>query len=332
MSDFDARLPVRGTALDLTVEVANSAGTTIDPAKDQTVAALQVSQGSSTTGQNGTLTLGAVTTAAPAYTNGQSSPLSLTTGGALRIDNASWIGSTAPTVGQKTMANSLPVTIASDQTALAVSQSGTWNINNISGTISLPTGASTSALQTSGNASLSSIDTKTPALGQATMAASSPVVIASNQSTLPENLAQIAGTTTDVNTGNASAGTLRVVIASNQPAIPVDIGGGVVDIVQYNTASSVASNAANTHTYTPGATFNLEDIWASASGQMKIEVQWGTTGSETTKFVGFTSKGDQRCHFSLSHPVTITTAMSIKVIRTNMDNQAMDVYSTIVGH
>lgn len=45
---------------------------------------------------------------------------------------------------------------------VAATQSGTWNINNVSGTISLPTGASTSALQTTGNTSLSSIDTKIP--------------------------------------------------------------------------------------------------------------------------------------------------------------------------
>lgn len=41
----------------------------------------------------------------------------------------------------------------------------------------LPTGASTSAAQTTGNASLSSIDTKTPALGQALAAAAVPVVL-----------------------------------------------------------------------------------------------------------------------------------------------------------
>jgi hypothetical protein len=49
----------------------------------------------------------------------------------------------------------------------------------------LPTGASTSALQTTMNTSIASIDTKTPSLGQAAMAASTPVVIASNQSALP---------------------------------------------------------------------------------------------------------------------------------------------------
>jgi hypothetical protein len=45
-------------------------------------------------------------------------------------------------------------------TTFGAAQSGTWNVTNISGTVSLPTGAATSTLQTAGNASLTSIDTK----------------------------------------------------------------------------------------------------------------------------------------------------------------------------
>lgn len=67
--------------------------------------------------------------------------------------------------GQATMANSLPVTVASNQSAIPVS--GTITANAGSGTMAvsaaslpLPTGASTAALQTTGNSSLSSIDTK----------------------------------------------------------------------------------------------------------------------------------------------------------------------------
>lgn len=41
--------------------------------------------------------------------------------------------------------------------AISAAQSGTWNITNVSGTISLPTGASTEAAQTTGNASLATI-------------------------------------------------------------------------------------------------------------------------------------------------------------------------------
>jgi hypothetical protein len=39
-------------------------------------------------------------------------------GGRLDVNTGSWLGSTAPTVGQKTMAGSLPVTLASDQAGL----------------------------------------------------------------------------------------------------------------------------------------------------------------------------------------------------------------------
>lgn len=86
---------------------------------------------------------------------------------------------------------------------VAATQSGTWNINNISGTVSLPTGAATSALQTTGNASLSSIDSKIPALGQALSANSVPVVIASDQVfTIPTyeaaNNVTLAANSTDV--------------------------------------------------------------------------------------------------------------------------------------
>lgn len=62
-------------------------------------------------------------------------------------------------LGVKTAASSLSVAPASDST-FPVTQSGIWNITNVSGTISLPTGASTSALQATGNTSLSSIDSK----------------------------------------------------------------------------------------------------------------------------------------------------------------------------
>lgn len=57
----------------------------------------------------------------------------------------------------------------------------------------LPTGASTSALQTTGNTSLSSIDTKTPALGQALAAASTPVVLTAAQVTTLTPPAAITG-------------------------------------------------------------------------------------------------------------------------------------------
>lgn len=76
--------------------------------------------------------------------------------------NLTEVGGVAISLGQTTMTASLPVTIASNQSAVPVSQSGTWNINNISGTISLPTGAATLAEQQTQSSTLSTINGKIP--------------------------------------------------------------------------------------------------------------------------------------------------------------------------
>lgn len=66
--------------------------------------------------------------------------------------------------GQQTMANSAPVVLASDQTAIPASQSGTWNVTNVSGTVSLPTGASTLAEQQSQTTHLATVAGDTTAI------------------------------------------------------------------------------------------------------------------------------------------------------------------------
>lgn len=100
---------------------------------------------------SGTISVGAVTVnngAGAAAVNIQDGGNSITIDGSVTI-------AALPNEGQQTMANSISVAIASDQSALPISisgtiaatQSGTWNINNVSGTISLPTGAATAANQ-----------------------------------------------------------------------------------------------------------------------------------------------------------------------------------------
>ena len=135
-------------------------------------------------------------------------PVSLTANGSL-VSTAAPLPTTLSnlnTNGQKTMANSSPVVISSDQSSLPVlaTQAGTWNITNITGTVSLPTGASTAALQSSvqsaagtasgtaltvqGNASGVPLPTTLQNLnsnGQKTSANSSPVVLPSDQSPIP---------------------------------------------------------------------------------------------------------------------------------------------------
>ena len=75
------------------------------------------------TGLIGTLSVLA-NASSPAWTEGNLVTLSSNLSGALRIDNSSWLGSMSPTVGQKVMASSLPVVIASDQANLTASVVG----------------------------------------------------------------------------------------------------------------------------------------------------------------------------------------------------------------
>lgn len=210
---------------------------------------------------------GSVTTAAPTYTTGQLSALSLTTAGALRVDGSGVTQPVSGTFFQATQPVSIAATVAVSgpltdtqlrATAVPVSaaQSGTWNITNISGTISLPTGAATSALQTTGNSSLSSIDTKTLAAGQATMAASSPVVIASNQSAIPV-------------TGTFFQATQPVSIAAS-----VAVTGPLTDTQLRATAVPVSGTVAATQS----GTWNITNI----SGTVSLPTGAATSANQTT--------------------------------------------------
>lgn len=49
-------------------------------------------------------------------------------GGRLTTNVGAWLGATTPTVGQKAMTASIPVAIASDQSAIPATQSGTWTV------------------------------------------------------------------------------------------------------------------------------------------------------------------------------------------------------------
>ena len=180
--------------------------------------------------------------------------VNVTAGNALVVDNSA--------VTQPVSASSLPLptgaATAAKQPALGTAGTPSSDVLTVQGATSmtalktdgsattqpvsaaslpLPTGAATSAAQTTGNSSLSSIDGKTPALGQALAAASVPVVLpAATITTLTppaaitnyanETGGNLAAIKTDVDKipsqGQAlMAASTPVVIASNQSAVPV---------------------------------------------------------------------------------------------------------------
>ena len=225
---------------------------------ESSLAKLTLLQSSTTSGQSGSLHMGAVTTAAPSYTTGQTNPLSLTLAGAMRVDASattqpivgtvtSNIGTTnglaldtsvnsllkpASTLAAVTTLGSITNTVVvkadtlSNQTsAFKVDGSAvTQPISAVS--LPLPAGASTSVLQTSGNSSLTSIDGKTPALGQALAAGSVPAVLPATQmTTLSATQGPVTGGTAAANSGLAGGvytNTLPILLPGQQAALQLN--------------------------------------------------------------------------------------------------------------
>lgn len=108
------------------------------------------------------------------------------------------------------------------------------------------------------------------------------------------------------------------------------------EIVDYDTASAIAKDATDNHDYTvtAGKTLLIDELWASASGKMKIEVQFETaaaSGVFNTKWVAFNSTSDPNIRIPSEKIGKQVAGAIVRIIRTNLDNQAQDLYSTIVG-
>lgn len=119
------RVDGSGTTQPISGTITANIGTSGSLALDTSIAKLNIAQSTALGSNTQVMIGGSVTTSAPTYTTGNINPLSLTTTGDLRVDNSSWFGSTAPTVGSKTSANSIPVVIASDQGSITVNASAT---------------------------------------------------------------------------------------------------------------------------------------------------------------------------------------------------------------
>lgn len=156
-------------------------------------------------------------------------------------------------------------------------------------------------------------------LGQKVSASSVPVVIASDQSSL--NVAPTVG-------GSA--------VSPTNP-FPVYIQDGGTSINNYNTSAAIAAAGTSNHDYTvtTAKTLHLSQIHAAASGKLKIECQVETgvaSGTFNSIFVGFNSTSNPSIDIPLSAEIDVAAGVRVRVIRTNLDLAAQDVYSTISGH
>lgn len=119
--------------------------------------------------------------------------------------------------------------------------------------------------------------------------------------------------------------------------MPVYITSGLVsgsEVNDYDTTASVAASGSDNHDYTvANTTFLLKQITGAASGKMKIELQVGPLASLVTKGVWFVSTANPNWAITFAQPIEVPVASTgtVRIIRTNLESSAMDVYSTIIG-
>lgn len=117
---------------------------------------------------------------------------------------------------------------------------------------------------------------------------------------------------------------------SNANPVPVYIEENAgTEVVDYQSSSSIAKDASTNHDYTVsgGATFVGEELWASGSGKMKVEVL--VNGSNV--FVAFNSTANPNVRIPLDKVVKANATEVVRITLTNRDNQPQDLYSTLTG-
>lgn len=350
MSDYNSSLPIRTEANgDAAVKVVDGTTTSQTLGVDSS-GRVTVNQGAAGTAAggwfakitDGTNTAGVLSTGEQKVSVTQALPTGSNTIGAVTQASGPWtinmtqVGGSALALGQTTMSASIPVTFASNQSALAITAAS----------LPLPTGAATSALQSSTQGSVGAGTAATAStLTGGVFNSSAPTLTTGQQAALQLDSSGNLKTTFS---GSLPAGTNNIgkvsiqdssgsaFSATNPLAVQMVAGTPGTEIHNYNTAAAVAANATSNHDYaiTASKTFKVGKFWAAASGKLKIEVQISPDGTTfTSKWVGFNSTSMPNIDVDLEQ-FTISDSgagAKVRIIRTNLDKAAMDVYSTISG-
>jgi len=115
--------------------------------------------------------------------------------------------------------------------------------------------------------------------------------------------------------------------------LAVVIGGGVYSDIVYGTANLVKDTP--TTVVSAAGDETIKKVIVSGSGLMKVDLQFGTTGSETTIAVKFNSTANPNVEFDFPDGFDVGATETILVECTNLENQGspasdFDGYGTLV--
>ncbi len=199
------------------------------------------------------------------------------------------------TVVQATAASLNATVVGTGTFAVQAAQSGTWNITNISGTVSLPTGAATETTL----ATLLSSSTFTGRIntqGQKTMAASTPVVLASDQSAIPVS-----------QSGTWNVGTVTTVSTITN-VVHVDDNAGSLTVDGTIAVSSVGGTVtvSGTVAATQSGSWSTGRTWTLGSGTDTVTIV--PSGTQT---VSGTVAATQSGTWNIGTVTTITNPVAV---------------------
>lgn len=148
---------------------------------------------------------------------------------------------------------------------------------------------------------------------------------------------------TDLDIRDLSASQDNVAISDGTDTLAINTDGSINTVSaqptaiapSYNAAAAVAAAATSNHDYTTAAAFKLTKVDATGSGKAKIEVQVETaagSGTFNSRETQFNSTSTPNMEVVFNPPIDVVSGARVRVIRTNRDNQAQDLYSTIQGY
>ena len=114
-----------------------------------------------------------------------------------------------------------------------------------------------------------------------------------------------------------------------------DPGASATEVNDYNTSAAVASSASTSHDYTVTAlkTLKIFEIFASASGRIKVEVIVDPTGTPSPEYVAFNSTANPNIRIPVGGLLEVAAGLVVRIVITNLENKdSQDVYSTLLGH
>ena len=212
------------------------------------------------------------------------------------------------------------VAVSAVSGTVAVTQSGTWNI----ATVTTLTGITNDVNIADGGNSIT-VDAVNLDIRDLTHVSDS-VSIGDGTT-----LADVLDGTIDALYVAITDGT-NVVAPNADGSVNVVFGVGGTRVHKYATATPGAGASSNNDYTVVGSTFELQRVSWGGSGKMKVEIQSGPVGALVTKAVGFSEKDiTNSIEFNPALSVPVASTGTVRVIMTNRQGAAVDVYSTIMG-